>query len=602
VLGVAAAQGNDYTQRVLAATRAGLFAADWAAGEDGASAWRASSQGLSDPSVVAVLFAGQGEGAWPTAFAATETGRLFRSVDGGAGWQEMIAWAGLGVARVLVASPLFDEDGILFAGAAEGIYRTLDGGASWESCSFGLLDMETLCLTCAPDFAASQLVWAGTAGGGLYRSRNQARAWRESGQGLPDAAVQALAVSPGFAEDRTLFAGLEGHGVYISTDGGDSWSPHGLAEQSVNALVCVGANRLVAATGMGLFVSARDGAQWEAAAGPEAAVLAFTHGAGGRLIAGTFQQGVWLSEDGGLRWTAAAPLTAHAPPVIVAQPNPVAQQSRLAALDVDGMTALSLDGGRRWQALPVPSGEPVTALTFQGAERSGPLVAATPSALYGWDETCGEWRAHEHGPAGVIALEQVNQGLAAVDVQGRLWLHTAPTGWDEITGPWAGEAVVRVLAAGSRDEEALLVLTLRPAAEDHFAINVWRRDSTQWTNLAGLSSHIPAAHAVWSDKAELMLATQHRIIRLYTEPGNGGPAVSQHFFAEGEQVTALAVDEAGLWAATTAALYRAELDNAGWSPAGLLPNGLPVVKLWREAGALLAVTLGGQCWRLEASA
>jgi hypothetical protein len=415
-----------------------------------------------------------------------------------------------------------------------------------------------------------------------------------------------LAVSSGFAEDRTLFAGLEEHSVYISTDGGDTWSAHGLAGRSVNALVGVGAARLVAATDRGLFVSADGGARWEAAAGPEAAVLAFTHGAGERLIAGTFQMGMLLSENGGLGWMEAAPLAAHAPPVIVAQPNTVAQQSRWAALVVDGATALSMDGGRRWQPLPAPDGDPVTALAFQGPGPSEPLVAATLSGLYRWDEANGQWRADEQGPANLIALETVNHGLAAVDAQGRLWLHVAPSGWDEITGPWAGEVVFRVLAAGTQGEDALLALTLQPAAEGHYAINVWRHDGTnnraQWTNLAGLTTEIPAVHAVWSDDAELVLATQHRIIRLYTEPSSGEPAVSQHFFAVGEQVTALAADEAGLWAATTAGLYQAGFDGISWSRIGSLPSGQLVVKLWREAGKLLAVTLGGHCWQHETGA
>jgi hypothetical protein len=274
----------------------------------------------------------------------------------------------------------------------------------------------------------------------------------------------------------------------------------------------------------------------------------------------------------------------------------------LAALDVDGATALSVDDGRRWQALPAPDGEPVTALAFQGTRQAGSLFAATSSGLFQWDEAHREWRAEEQGPAGLIALETVNHGLAAVDAQGRLWLHTAPSGWDEITGPWAGEVVFRVLAAGSRDENALIALTIRPAAEGHYAINVWRRDGTRWTNLAELTTEIPAVHAVWSDAAELVLATQHRIIRLYAEPSSGEPAVSQHFFAAGEQVTALAADDTGLWAATTAALYRAELDGANWSPAGPLPLGQPVVKLWRDAGKLVAVTLGGHCWQLEKGA
>ncbi|HXF61466.1 MAG TPA: hypothetical protein VNK95_07610, partial [Caldilineaceae bacterium] len=328
VLSVAAAQAPHGGIRVLAATRAGLFR--WEFPGEG---WQPARQGLTDPSLVAVTFAGAAVNGWPAAFAASASGRLFRSDDGGLVWREVTAWAGLGVATALAASPAFHEDGILFAGASEGFFRTLDGGESWESCSFGLLDAEALCLACAPDFAASQLLWAGTAGGGLYRSRNQARAWRESGMGLPDAAVQALAVSPTFADDRTLYAGLEGHGVYRSRDGGESWTPCGpaLAAHSINTLICAGsAAHLVAGADAGLFWSNDGGDHWQAAEGAAFAALALTYAGGEIVVAGAFQGGVMLSTDGGRRWSSAPPLVVHAPPVISAASD------RLAALDIDG--------------------------------------------------------------------------------------------------------------------------------------------------------------------------------------------------------------------------------------------------------------------------
>ncbi len=216
VVGVAL-QGGAGAARGLLASRAGAYR--WLQTD---AVVEPMPQGLSDLDVVAVAFA-SGDLVTPaTALAATATGRLFRNSNpfDEEPWQEIDSWAGMGVAVVLAPSPAFAEDRTLFVGTPTGIFRTQDDGQSWESCNFGLLDEDVLCIACAPNFTESELLWAGTAGGGLYRSRNSARAWRESGFGLPDAAVQSLAVSPNFGEDRTLFVGMEAHGVYVSHDGG----------------------------------------------------------------------------------------------------------------------------------------------------------------------------------------------------------------------------------------------------------------------------------------------------------------------------------------------------------------------------------------------
>lgn len=231
----------------LAGGRAGLFR------------WRADTptlvptlHGIADPSIISVAITGDADG--PSAWAATETGRLYR-LDGFAPdptedetWREVRAWAGLGVAMAVAASPNFAADRTFFVGTPRGIFRTLSGGEHWESCNFGLIDTEVLCLVCAPNYSDRELVWAGTAAGGLYRSRNGGRAWRESGMGLPDAPVQALVVSPDFADDQTLFAGMEEHGVYQSQDGGESWRLFGLAGESVNSLSITPQGRLLAGT------------------------------------------------------------------------------------------------------------------------------------------------------------------------------------------------------------------------------------------------------------------------------------------------------------------------------------------------------------------
>lgn len=602
VAGVAAARGPHGATRLLAATRAGLIRSD-----DGGLSWHEEWAVMADPSVVAVTYAGTAEEGWPAAFAATETGRLYRSDDGGVTWAEVTSWAGLGVAAVLCASPAFAVDAILFVGTGEGIFRTLDGGASWESCNFGLIDVAVLCLACAPDFAASQLVWAGTAGGGLYRSRNQGRAWREAGIGLPDAPVQALAVSPRFAEERTLYAGLEAQGVYRSTDGGESWSSYGaaLAGQSVNALACLDSGQgLVAATDHGLFVADAAGGLWEEAAGSHPGVLALAAGPEG-VAAGAYMDGVLLAAADGRAWRQAATPPRHVPPLVAVS------DAGWVALDMDGALAASRDGGVTWQPLAPPTVAGVFAVAAQPGEEAAPIWAASGDGLWSLDLKQGQWqKVNTPGlPAGpLLAVEMAHGGAArlAYTAEGRLYAGDGGGTWQEITGPWQGQSLLRALPAqDAAGEAAALALTIRakePQAQTQgpYAIHVWLRRAGAWANIAGLETEIPSMLALWPSPEGLWLATQHRVITLRWDGRTQAWSASQHFFAPDEQITALTASMDGsLWVATTRALYRSTDQGVIWRRAADLPERQPVVYVRAVAARLDVVTLGGRVWHGE---
>jgi hypothetical protein len=594
---VAAARLPNGVTRLLAATRAGLIRSD-----DLGDSWTADWAGMADPNVVAVAFAGQVAAGWPTAFAATETGRLYRSDDGGVIWAEVTGWAGLGVAAVLAPSPTFADDAILFVGTAEGIFRSLDGGASWESSNFGLIDVDMLCLTCAPDFATSQALWAGSAGGGLYRSRNQGRAWREAGIGLPDAPVQAVAVSPSFAEDRTLYAGLEGHGVYWSRDGGENWSPCGqaLAGQSVNALLTLDGGRgLVAATENGLFVADAAGEQWVEAAGSHPAVLALA-AAGEFVAAGTYLDGVLAATDGGRTWQETATPALHVPPLVAAS------GAHWAASDLDGALAVSADGGSSWQTIAPPDVDSLFALAVQPDATGTPILAATSDGLWSLDTLHGVWQKLDAPglPAGpLLAVEFAAGGAARLAYRGDGSLFAAVDGasdWQEITGPWQGQMLLRALPA--QDEAgalAALALTLMPNEQGHYAIQLWLYQAGAWTGLASMAADIPSMLVAWPQMDRIWLATQHRIMRLYRDTPAAAWGAYQHFFTAGEQVTALypARDADGVWAATTQALYQSPGPGAPWTRVAELPERQPVVFLRAAPAHLEAVTLGGRVWR-----
>ncbi|MCC6453994.1 MAG: hypothetical protein IT328_03550 [Caldilineaceae bacterium] len=608
VVGVALQKSGHGRGRGLLASRTGVYG--W---QQPGAALEPLIAGMSDLHVVAVAFAGGDAESPAKALAATATGRLFRLQENRE-WQEISSWAGLGVAVVLVPSPAYAQDHTLFAGTPTGIFRTQDEGKSWESCNFGLLDEDALCMACAPDFGESELLWAGTAGGGLYRSRNSGRAWRESGYGLPDAAVQALAISPNFSQDRTLFVGMEAHGVYVSRDGGENWVSLGLPGQSVNSLACPRADLLWAGTEDGLWrMAAGSGEAVQVGAAGEV-VLSVAASAGGQVAAGLFGGGLWLVEEEG---TGSQPLVGHTPALAVHAPPVIAASGAdLFALDSDGLMARSHDGGAQWSAMESATAESIFALgAGLDGEGSPSLFAATDMGLSRWDPAQALWQevASEVFPdqtALALALSPTfgsDQTLLVVAPGGALQLsQDGGATWRSITGPWRGQSLLRAQFAPDTPRE-VIALTVQPTDVGHFDVTAWHTIDLgeSWEVLANFSSGVPAVMTAWPEDAQehaLFLATQHRVVKLYNQIEPPELQVHQHFFDERLSVTVLApapdyAESHSIWAATTGGLYRSVDCGMSWGLMAELPLGLPLIWLEVSATHLHAITLGGRVWR-----
>jgi photosystem II stability/assembly factor-like uncharacterized protein len=201
----------------------------------------------------------------------------------------------------MVASPSFARDRVLLAGTAgTGILRSTDGGRNWQLSNFGLHDFSILAVATAPEWGRREVSFAGTAHG-LYRTPNGGRAWKK--MDLGDGAFQSLAM----ADDLAL-AGTEAQGLLVSNDGGRRWQAVNLPPRApaINALwiqpeatpnpVCL------AGTDDGRILRSEDGgAHWTQVAEGPAPILCLAQ-AGQRLYAGLLNEGLLVSEDGGLSW------------------------------------------------------------------------------------------------------------------------------------------------------------------------------------------------------------------------------------------------------------------------------------------------------------
>ncbi|MCB0060566.1 MAG: hypothetical protein KDE19_00555, partial [Caldilineaceae bacterium] len=103
----------------LAATGAGIYRTT-----DHGKGWQRAITGFTDVSAVAITFAPDNRGERPIAFASAETGRLYRSEDGGMTWSELTTWAGLGLVTAIALSPDYANDKTIFVGTPNGVYRS----------------------------------------------------------------------------------------------------------------------------------------------------------------------------------------------------------------------------------------------------------------------------------------------------------------------------------------------------------------------------------------------------------------------------------------------------------------------------------------------
>ncbi len=596
---------------ILAATAAGLYRSI-----DGGHQWQRCQNDLPDPRITTVVFAP----AQPVAFAATADGRLFEAQDGGATWQEITTWAGLGMISAITLSPNFAQDQTIFLATPEGVFRSQDGGRTWESSTFGLLDLEILCLACAPNFAESELLWAGSALGGLYRSRNSARSWRDAGQGLPDMAIQCMAVSPYFAQDQTLYVGTESDGVYRSTDGGATWQSCGspLTGQSVNALAISADGRtLLAGTGEGVYRSPDGGHTWRLTRGSLLA-LALSFTPNGSALAGTYQEGVFRLPVDGEQWEMASlDLTAHVPPVVLRDVG-----HTLYLLDVEGALVASGDEGRTWQILNAAlAEEPVFAAALSVGAPATRLYAATAQTL-AVAQGIGDQRVWQHyalpdGATTPVLLTcspapDATSRLLLADEMGNVY-HSADQGahWQALAVPWLQHQLLSLLVSPlDRTGQTLYGLTAQTDAAQGYLMQLWQTTNhgSDWQVLVDFYADTPAATMTLPldpRHQPILLGVRNRLIRIYQQAADGAWAAEQHFLADALRITSIVsaddyAEDRTIYVTTNSGVLQTTDAGATWSPVGTGLDGHTIVAFWPGTleQAACAVELGGALWLL----
>jgi photosystem II stability/assembly factor-like uncharacterized protein len=268
----------------------------------------------------------------------------------------------------------------LYAGSfGHGIFRSSDRGATWTPAGTGVTDPFILSLATAKDGA----VYAGTFRGGVFRSRDEGKTWQPVNAGLKRFEIKALLVS-----GEELYAGT-GDGVYRLNEPGDRWSvvTTGLDDILVHALARSADGTLFAGTsGKGILRFKQHASGWvrmhhglkDHEGMIENFIRVLVIDRDQSIFAGTFDGGVFRSNDGGTTWR----------PISRALPN---DSIRGIVLSDHGVVVATghgifktVDKGRQWT--PVNKGLTNLSIQVLIGSSDGGLYAGTSSGVFRSDD------------------------------------------------------------------------------------------------------------------------------------------------------------------------------------------------------------------------
>jgi photosystem II stability/assembly factor-like uncharacterized protein len=614
---------------ILAATLAGIYRSN-----DAGLTWQFCAFGINDPAVNLLRSVANTD----IVFAATQSGRLYRSNSAGEIWHEIETWAGYGVIEDLTLAPDFEKSTALFIATSNGIYRSFDGGVEWQSADFGLLETDILAIACAPDFAESEMLWAGGASGGLYRSRNGARAWRESGFGLTDMAVQCISPSPHFSNDKTVFIGLEGGGVFVSHNAGNDWHVCGLSDQVVHCLVWH-KDDLFAGTGEGIFVSRDNGDKWSQLHDSQQAILSLCH-SGKVILGGAWDLGIMRSDAKGKKWVPANNgLAAHLPPQ--------AQQcrdGRIYMLATDTFAG-TMDGGSSWKILSkwdpldergVQGGALSNLCIIQHEDEQGAILASSSRLEYfdflsafdanGMSNQPPVMPGEQRAISCITTAVGDPRHLLVSTVSKRVMVsHNAGKTWSSAPGP--NDDGTPLQAEITHDGAYhIITYTAKLASKGDggdemgekvvYDARIWRWEPSldepttlpqspdDWALLSTLIDlEVPLVSLVNSDQA-LLIGAQNSVISVISDAKGFQP--HRYEFDELINITQLRRDpqypkNRQLLAATNRGIFATSDDGRTWQIYSNELKNRSIVSLLTASGQLQAVTLGGEIWVCDGS-
>jgi len=194
---------------------------------DGGMTWRQINNGIRNlfigflemhPTNPKILFAAAGNNAPPW----NKMGAIYRTLDGGEHWTEVLSKATFTVVTISPSNP-----NVIYAGSEVAFYRSDDGGNTWqkfnkpsEGC-YGPPGIRAgFPISAVVDPNDPMTIFANNYSGGVFKSTDGARTWVDASKGYTGADLRDIVVDP-YTRETVYTIGRSG--PYRSYDGGANW-------------------------------------------------------------------------------------------------------------------------------------------------------------------------------------------------------------------------------------------------------------------------------------------------------------------------------------------------------------------------------------------
>jgi photosystem II stability/assembly factor-like uncharacterized protein len=316
---------------------------------------------------------------------------VFRRAADGAAWEHALKEP---EAYTVFVHPR--DPALVFAGTADGVYRSTDGGKTFKRADFP--DSKVQIWSFLPDPADNKRMLAGGSPVSVYRSEDAGESWKrmpdlkvpERGKAPFACRVMRFARHPSRANE--IYAALEVGGVMRSTDGGETWSDCSshlvkMSEQEprLRSKIVTDTESEGMLDGHAICMSAAD---------PDSVILAV-------------RMGLFRSKDQGKTWEDLrvdrfSPFTYGRDVKVSPQdPNTLYACLSVAAASKDGALYRSQDIGKTWQRFDKvqPHGTLMSVCLHHGDPKQV-YIAARYGEVFGTDDGGATWRETPL-PAGV---------------------------------------------------------------------------------------------------------------------------------------------------------------------------------------------------------
>ncbi|ANB18646.1 S8 family serine peptidase [Dokdonella koreensis] len=246
---------------------------------------------------------------------AVGAGNLYRSIDGGASWTQVISGAN-------IYSIVYAGDGTAYAGTMAGVRKSTDDGVTWSTPNLNIgANRQTFGVAVAP--SNSSIVWAAVAAANGVQTKNLLRStdagvtWQNVTPTL-GATLNGRAIAVHPTNPNTVVAlfdgGFGGGQVWVSTNGGASWTNRsaglpGNPPRSVHfdgTRLLVGGGQAYNNQYFGLYQSLDLGVTWAAlhtsTPTPHVEAIAVDPQDSDTIYLATSNSGIHRSRDGGVTW------------------------------------------------------------------------------------------------------------------------------------------------------------------------------------------------------------------------------------------------------------------------------------------------------------